>query len=148
MLQAIQDKDGIFILKDWWDSIRSTAVVVMRTHLGILNVECYCVTHKKGPKTLYKRFYRAEWDCSLMELEKAAPLLSLCAGVWKADYMLGSVLELLLSDDSPTLASFGVSPLHLLVPCFDSFCLPTIPPCPFPCLNSWCCGTFSRLDLL
>src|SRR6266404_4347691 len=28
MLQAIQDEDGIFILKDWWDSIRSTAVIV------------------------------------------------------------------------------------------------------------------------
>ncbi len=110
MLQAIQDEDGIFILKDWWDSIRSTAVIVTRTHLGILDVECYRVTHKKGSKTLYKRFYRAEWDCSLVELEKAAPLLSLCAGVWKADYTLGSVLEFLLLDDSPAPPSSGVSP--------------------------------------
>ncbi|KAH9011606.1 hypothetical protein EDB85DRAFT_2159789 [Lactarius pseudohatsudake] len=46
----------------------------------------------KVKKTLYKHFFFKEWFAALQELKSAVPLMSLCAGYWKANMTLGSVL--------------------------------------------------------
>ncbi|KAH9014933.1 hypothetical protein EDB84DRAFT_1567932 [Lactarius hengduanensis] len=104
---------------DDWKAMRQSAILIVRTCIQPLNVTPYYKyfteqvkksnakgakkSGKKKPresttqqakvkKTFYKRFFFKEWFAALQELESAVPLMSLCAGYWKADMTLRSVL--------------------------------------------------------
>ena len=44
-------------------------------------------------KTYFRTTYPAEWDRACQELESAQPLLKLCFGHWKAEFVLAQVIQ-------------------------------------------------------
>ncbi|KAH9159214.1 hypothetical protein EDB89DRAFT_2084379 [Lactarius sanguifluus] len=135
MLHTICRKDGTLVSDDDWKAMRQSAVLIARTHIQPLDVTPYYKyfteqveksnakgakkSGKKKPgesttqqakvkKTFYKRFFFKEWFAALQELETAVPLMSLCAGYWKADMTLGSVLPDIRVDlPTPTTSHVG-----------------------------------------
>ncbi len=51
------------------------------------------IQHKEIGKVYFRATYPAEWDAACQELESAQPLLKLCAGHWKAEFVLAQVIK-------------------------------------------------------
>ena len=51
------------------------------------------IKHKDIGKTYFRTTYPAEWDEACQELETAQPLLKLCSGHWKAEFVLAQVIQ-------------------------------------------------------
>jgi hypothetical protein len=51
------------------------------------------IQHKDVGKVYLRTTYPAEWDAACQELESAQPLLKLCAGHWKAEFVLAQVIK-------------------------------------------------------
>ena len=104
MHRSIRYSNGQIISESDWKSICEAAVHIARTHLVCLDSRVGVGQRRK--KIFYKRQFPAKWDQALRELEKMAPLLSYCAGSWKADMVLGAVLQdERLSDPLPSPAA-------------------------------------------
>jgi hypothetical protein len=93
MHRSICYEDGTIILETDWKSICEAAVHIARTHLVSLTSSGHVSEGQQHKKMFYKHQFPVQWDNTMRELEKMAPLLSLCAGSWKADMVLGSVLQ-------------------------------------------------------
>ncbi|KAH9172292.1 hypothetical protein EDB89DRAFT_2069957 [Lactarius sanguifluus] len=122
MLRAIHREDGTLVSNDDWKAMRQSAVLIARTHIQPLDVTPYYKyfteqvekSNAKGAKKSGKKKpgesttqQAKEWFAALQELKTTVPLMSLCAGYWKADM----TLRLVLPDirvDLPTPATFHV----------------------------------------
>jgi hypothetical protein len=51
------------------------------------------IQRKDIGKTYFRTTYPAEWDGACQELESAQPLLKLCSGHWKAEFVLAQVIQ-------------------------------------------------------
>jgi hypothetical protein len=51
------------------------------------------ILHKDIGKVYFRTTYPAEWDAACEELENAQPLLRLCSGHWKAEFVLAQVIK-------------------------------------------------------
>ena len=51
------------------------------------------IQRKEIGKTYFQTTYPAEWDRACQELESAQPLLKLCYGHWKAEFVLAQVIQ-------------------------------------------------------
>ena len=51
------------------------------------------IQHKEIGKVYFRTTYPTEWDAGCEELETAQPLLRLCAGHWKAEFVLAQVIK-------------------------------------------------------
>jgi hypothetical protein len=71
-----------------------------------------CGCGEAAKKTFYRHFFSDEWTRAVMELECVAPLLSLCAGTWKAELTLGSALHDSRPLNLPSLAPTNMMPPH------------------------------------
>ncbi|KAH8990955.1 hypothetical protein EDB83DRAFT_2535066 [Lactarius deliciosus] len=119
MLRTIRHEDSTLVSDNNWKAMHQSAFLIVRTRIQLLNVTPYYKyfteqveksnakgakkSGKKKPresttqqakvkKTFYKHFFFKEWFVALQELETTVPLMLLCAGYWKADMTLGSVL--------------------------------------------------------
>ena len=94
MHRSLRYPNGHIISELDWKSIREATIHIARKHLVPLDsLAPHVGTGQRRKKTLYKRQFLSKWDKAMRELKKMAPLLSYCAGSWKADMVLGSVLQ-------------------------------------------------------
>ena len=84
--------DGHMISDSEWKSICKAACIVSRTQIESIDTSTRLTPGKRCKKKFYKLHFPSERDTALQELERMAPLLSLCAMSWKADQVLRSVL--------------------------------------------------------
>ncbi|KAF8269185.1 hypothetical protein EI94DRAFT_1799465 [Lactarius quietus] len=89
MRHSICHPNGMTIDKAEWKSICEATAIVARTRLECLDCSGRLAPGLSCKKKFYKRHFATEWNVVLWELEGMAPLLSLCAGSWKADAVLG-----------------------------------------------------------
>jgi hypothetical protein len=99
-----------------WKAIRQSALIVARTHLYCLKTSAPQAAGRVRKKSYYKRFFLNEWVQALRTLEGLAPLVSLCAGEWKADMTLGTVLQDEPSCSVPLVPSPSVPLSHSSTP--------------------------------
>lgn len=92
MRRAIRNEDGSVLTDKDWKNIRLTALSVARTHLYSLTTTAPQAAGMSRKKKYFKTFFSHEWAKALRKLERLAPLVSLCAGDWKADQTLAAVL--------------------------------------------------------
>ncbi|KAI0039375.1 hypothetical protein FA95DRAFT_1612614 [Auriscalpium vulgare] len=94
MRACIRNADGTKISTDEWRAIKDFA------HLSVVKLlelpePADRQFHSKG-KTRTRMYFRnghlTEYLQELTQLEKRAPILSLCSGQWKADYLIGQLL--------------------------------------------------------
>ena len=99
MQRGVRYENGDMVTNTEWKAIRQSAVLIARSHLYplVLNSQ----TKQTRKKMHFKRYFETEWAVALQELESLAPLLSLCAGEYKANHTLGGVLH---NDASPPAA--------------------------------------------
>jgi hypothetical protein len=93
MKRLIQDENGTPISDSLWKLIQKSAVLVAHTYLANLPTPSQAGAGQPWKKAFFKCYYPSEWDQALRKLEVQAPLLSLCFVDWKADQMLGGVLQ-------------------------------------------------------
>lgn len=95
MRDIIRHKNRDLISVDEWKAIRQSTVTVICQCLDILSISHLSSSATKVPckKVFYKHYFFTEWSKALRELEFLQPLLSLCSGVWKADKLVGVVLQ-------------------------------------------------------
>ena len=95
MRDIIRHEDRRCLTTEEWKAIRQSAVTVVRTCLETLSTRHLPSSAANVPrkKNFYRRYFLKEWSQALRELELLAPLLTLCAGVWKADKTIGTVLQ-------------------------------------------------------
>ena len=92
MQHCIHHPNGRMISDSEWKSIREAACIVSPTWIESIDTSTRLTLGKQCKKKFYKLHFPLEWDTALRELERMAPLPSLCAMSWKADQVLGSVL--------------------------------------------------------
>ncbi|KAH9011384.1 hypothetical protein EDB85DRAFT_2159982 [Lactarius pseudohatsudake] len=136
MLRAIRCEDGTLVNDDDWKAMRQSAVLIVHTRILPLDVTPYykyfteqveksntkgakksrkkpgesTTQQAKVKKTFYKHFFFKEWFAALQELKSAVPLMSLCAGYWKADMTLRSVLpDIRVNLPTPATSHVGMS---------------------------------------
>jgi hypothetical protein len=105
MQRAIRREDGVIISDLEWQAIRQSAGIVARSHMEPLKQDPRAVVAKMHKKGFVKKHFPDEWFGALIALERSAPLLSLCARNWKADMVLGAVLEKPSAPGPPSRAS-------------------------------------------
>jgi hypothetical protein len=115
MQRALRTEGGTGIALSQWRAIRNSACAVARSALSHL-VSCDPrAASMPRRKKYFKTFFPEEWEAALIKLEGAADLLTLCAGRWKADMTLGTVLAATISSRPPSsLSSSRPSPSPLL----------------------------------
>ena len=99
MQHVVRHENGDMVTNTEWKAIWQSAVLIACTHLYplILNSQ----TKQMHKKMHFKQYFEMEWAVALRELKSLAPLLSLCAGEYKANHTLGRVLH---DDASPPAA--------------------------------------------
>ena len=93
MKHTIRHDDGRHISDDKWKAIRQSAILVARTFLDPLDPQGILSAGQPRKIFFYKNNFQNRWNRALSKLEVVAPLMSFCAGTWKADLTLGSVLQ-------------------------------------------------------
>ena len=115
MKRTIRHDDGRHISDDEWKAIRQSAVLVARTFLDPLDPQGILSAGQPCKKNFYKNNFWNKWNRALSKLEVVTPLTSFCAGTWKADLTLGSVLQdtTLLKNPAPGPPSRSLTPSSL-----------------------------------
>jgi hypothetical protein len=93
MRRAVRHENGDLLTDLEWKAIRQSAALIARTHFMSLDRSGFGAAGRSRKKAYYKRYFNDVWIRAIRELERVAPLLSLCAGTWKADMTLGSVIS-------------------------------------------------------
>ena len=97
MEKCIRNEDGSSISVDQWRSIRLTARTIAQTDLLSLPVPNKAKATPRT-KTYYKKNHIKAWWVAIQQLEERQPLLRLCAANWKADHVLGIILQARVSE--------------------------------------------------
>jgi hypothetical protein len=85
--------NGTILSKEEWKVICQSTFLVAHTHLQPLTQTSQPGANQSCKKMYFKCFFSKEWAETLWKLEPLAPLLSLCAGEYKAYHTLGAVLH-------------------------------------------------------
>ena len=85
MEKALRNEDGSMISHASWDVIKRSAKSAIGTYLRKLDAD-------EVTKRYFRTHHTKEWNNAIAFLEKARPLVGLCAGHWKAEHVLGIVL--------------------------------------------------------
>ncbi|KAH9168216.1 hypothetical protein EDB89DRAFT_2074157 [Lactarius sanguifluus] len=93
MQRAVQHEDGVMISELEWKDIRQSAAIIACSHVEPLKQHPCAVVSKMHKKGFIKNTFPDVWYEALIVLERSAPSLSLCALNWKADMVLGAVLD-------------------------------------------------------
>src|SRR6266702_1232622 len=93
MHRAIRLTNGTGISLAQWKLIRASACAIAYSNLASLFSTDLCAGNWVRKKKYFKTFFTKEWEVALLELEAAAPLLTLCASNWKADMTLSTMLS-------------------------------------------------------
>ncbi|KAH9169133.1 hypothetical protein EDB89DRAFT_2073330 [Lactarius sanguifluus] len=93
MQHAVQHEDGVMISELEWKDIRQSAAIIACSHMEPLKQHPRAVVGKMHKKGFVKKTFPDVWYEALIALERSAPSLSLCALNWKADMVLGAVLD-------------------------------------------------------
>jgi hypothetical protein len=112
MWHAARHRNGNLLMDSEWKVIRQSAISIIRAHLLSIDTSGFAAVGRPRKKTFYRHFFSDEWTQAVMELEHVAPLLSLCAGTWKAELTLGSVLHDSHPPDLPSPAPTNMTPPH------------------------------------
>jgi hypothetical protein len=109
MQRSIRYEDGTIISESDWKSIHKATIHIARVHLVSLDSSDRQAQRRK--KGFLKHQFPMQWDNAMRELEKMAPLLSLCARSWKADMVLRAVLaDKRISEPLPSPAASHFAP--------------------------------------
>lgn len=103
--KVIRHKTGTGVTPSQWKSIRASALAVTSSTLAGLTTRDPRAANVPRGKRYFKTFFPKQWEAALLELEAAASILTLCAGNWKADLVLGTV-----SSKAPTTAPPSCAP--------------------------------------
>ncbi|KAH9166605.1 hypothetical protein EDB89DRAFT_1910575 [Lactarius sanguifluus] len=93
MQRVVRHEDGVMISELEWKDIRQSAAIIARSHVEPLKQHPRAVVGKMHKKGFIKKTFPDVWYEALIVLERSAPSLSLCALNWKADMVLGAVLD-------------------------------------------------------
>ncbi|KAF8809870.1 hypothetical protein BYT27DRAFT_7093271, partial [Phlegmacium glaucopus] len=85
MERALRNEDGSMVSHVSWEIIKVSAKSAIGTYLRKLDVDAVTKKH-------FRTHHTKEWNNAIAFLEKARPLVGLCAGHWKAEHVLGTVL--------------------------------------------------------
>ena len=85
MEKALRHEDGTMISHAAWVLIKDTARRAIGTHLTKLNAE-------KLSKKYFRTHHTVAWSKAIAFLEVARPLVGLCAGHWKAEHVISTML--------------------------------------------------------
>lgn len=91
--RVIRHENGTLITPSQWKLIRASTCAVARSTLANLFSSDPRAAGCPRKKKYFKTYFLEEWESALIRLELAAPLLTLCAGHWKADLTLGTILS-------------------------------------------------------
>ncbi|KJA22396.1 hypothetical protein HYPSUDRAFT_215794 [Hypholoma sublateritium FD-334 SS-4] len=96
MEKCIRNADGTRIHKREWRAIMATAGAIIDKQLRPLTAP------KAGlaPRTFYRKHFARVWLSAIATLEVEQPILTLCAGHWKAEHALGQILDNKRSGDA------------------------------------------------
>lgn len=96
MEKCIRNADGTRIHKREWRAIMAAAGAIIDRQLRPLSAP------KEGlaPRTFYRKHCARVWLSAIAMLEVEQPILSLCAGHWKAEHTLGQILDNKRSGDA------------------------------------------------
>jgi hypothetical protein len=100
--KVIRHKNGTGVTPSQWKSIRASALAVTASVLAGLSTHDPRAANMPCGKRYFKTFFPKEWEAALFELEAAAPVLTLCAGNWKADLVLGTVSSKAITTAPPS----------------------------------------------
>jgi hypothetical protein len=85
-----------------WKTIHQSATIIAHSILGPLDLQgLLAAAGQPHKKSFFKCHFLSKWIQAMNELEAVAPLTSFCAGTWKADLTLRSVLDVLSSCSAP-----------------------------------------------
>ena len=84
MEKALRNEDGSLVTRASWEIIKLSAKSAIGTYLRKLDAE--------ATKKHFRAHHTREWNNAIAFLEKARPLVGLCAGHWKAEHVLSTVL--------------------------------------------------------
>jgi hypothetical protein len=92
MDRAIRHSDGQMITDTKWNTIKNSARMI-KHELHQLPVPQQRLLKSMMTKSYYRINHPKEWQAAILKLETMQPLLQLCASNWKADHVLGIVLQ-------------------------------------------------------
>ena len=95
-----------------WRTIHQATILVAHAHLYSLNMSKFRTAGQPQKKGFLQVFFHNIWFSTLEELEVMSPLLSLCAGIWKVDMTLMSVMQ----DDHSLVLPPSPSPSNMVLP--------------------------------
>ncbi|SRR6266702_349136 len=93
MHQAIHLANGTGISQSQWKLIQASTCAITYSNLTSLFSTDPCTGNWVHKKIYFKTFFTKEWEVALLKLKATTPLLTLCAGNWKADMTLSTVLS-------------------------------------------------------
>jgi hypothetical protein len=88
--KIIRHNNGTMITSSAVKSITSRARPIVSKLLEKVSSH---IQHKDIGKVYFWTTYPTEWDAACQELESTQPLLKLCSGHWKAEFVLGQVIK-------------------------------------------------------
>jgi hypothetical protein len=88
--KIIRHPDGTMITSSAVKSITGRARPIVSKLLTLVSPH---IQHKDIGKVYFRSTYPAEWSKACQELESAQPLLRLCSGHWKAEFVLAQVIK-------------------------------------------------------
>jgi hypothetical protein len=97
MQRSIRHADGTAISRGEWTSIKASARLILLDLLRLPPPQDPCNRSIKKDlpktKTYFRNFFPIEWQKALVDLETLQPLIALCAPHWKAEHVLGNMLQ-------------------------------------------------------
>ncbi|KAH9175864.1 hypothetical protein EDB89DRAFT_1903381 [Lactarius sanguifluus] len=86
-------EDGVMISELEWKDICQSVAIIACSHMEPLKQHPCAIVGKMHKKGFIKKTFPDVWYEALIALKSSAPSLSLCALNWKADMVLGAVLD-------------------------------------------------------
>jgi len=93
MEKAIRHADGTMITGSEWSAIKATGRVVKSELMALPPPNDRKARKMNKTKVYFRTYHPGRWNAALDKMEQQQPLLALCASHWKADLVLGTLLQ-------------------------------------------------------
>jgi hypothetical protein len=94
MEKAIRHADGTMITRSEWTAIKATGRMIKSELTALPRPSNDRKARKmKKTKTYFRTYFPSRWNAALNKMEQQQPLLALCASHWKAESVLGTLLQ-------------------------------------------------------